>query len=39
VAVGHRRCNACLNRPGDIMLGSNSDEDKDAVAHRARTHS
>jgi hypothetical protein len=28
-----------LNRPGDIVLGSNSNEDKDAAAHRAGTRS
>jgi hypothetical protein len=38
-ATGNGRCRARLNRPGDIVLGSNSDEDKDAVAHRAGTHS
>jgi hypothetical protein len=29
----------CLNRSGDIVRGSNSNEDKDAVAHRAGTRS
>jgi hypothetical protein len=38
-AVGHRRCGERLNRLGDIVLGSNSDEDKDEAAHRAGTHS
>jgi hypothetical protein len=28
-AVGHRRCRVRLNRPGVIVLGSTSDEDKE----------
>jgi hypothetical protein len=35
-ASGKKRCRASLNRSGDIGLGSNSDEDKDAATHRAR---
>jgi hypothetical protein len=34
-ASGKKRCRARLNRSGDIGLGSNSDEDKDAAMHRA----
>jgi hypothetical protein len=37
-ALGDRRCNGRLNRPRDIVLGSNSNEEKDAAAHRAGTH-
>jgi hypothetical protein len=38
-ATGKERCRAGLNRLRDIVLGSNSDEDKDAATHWARTHS
>jgi hypothetical protein len=38
-SVGQRGCSERLNRLGDIVLGSSSDEDKDTAAHRARTRS
>jgi hypothetical protein len=36
-AIGKERCRGRLNRLGDIVLGSNSDEDKDTAVHRDRT--
>jgi hypothetical protein len=38
-ATGNRWCKTRLNRLGDIVLGCNSNEDKDATVHRTGTHS
>jgi hypothetical protein len=35
--AGHERCSTRLNRPRDIVLGSNSNEYRDAAAHQTGT--